>query len=304
MSAAPSDPPARSAGAEWTRRAERGSVFLIRFIVWFARRAGRAPARALLRVVTAYFFLSARAARRASRDYLARCLGRPATWAEQYRHFFAFASATLDRVFFLEDRFDLFDITVHGGDLFDARGAVLMGGHLGSFEAMRSLGRGRSRAVAMAMYEENARKVQSALAAIAPERVDDIVALGRLDSMLRLTERLEAGALVGVLADRTLGDEPVLRVPFLGAPAPFPTGPMRMAAVLRTRVLFMAGLYRGGNRYEVHFEPLADFTAIEHLGRAERTALIEGAVSAYARRLEHHCRTAPDNFFNFYGFWS
>jgi len=304
VSAAPSDPPARSAGAEWTRRAERGSVFLIRFIVWFARRAGRAPARALLRVVTAYFFLSARAARRASRDYLARCLGRPATWAEQYRHFFAFASATLDRVFFLEDRFDLFDITVHGGDLFDARGAVLMGGHLGSFEAMRSLGRGRSRAVAMAMYEENARKVQSALAAIAPERVDDIVALGRLDSMLRLTERLEAGALVGVLADRTLGDEPVLRVPFLGAPAPFPTGPMRMAAVLRTRVLFMAGLYRGGNRYEVHFEPLADFTAIEHLGRAERTALIEGAVSAYARRLEHHCRTAPDNFFNFYGFWS
>lgn len=304
MSAAPSDPPARSAGAEWTRRAERGSVFLIRFIVWFARRAGRAPARALLRVVTAYFFLSARAARRASRDYLARCLGRPATYAEQYRHFFAFASATLDRVFFLEDRFDLFDITVHGGDLFDARGAVLMGGHLGSFEAMRSLGRGRSRAVAMAMYEENARKVQSALAAIAPERVNDIVPLGRLDSMLRLTERLEAGALVGVLADRTLGDEPVLRVPFLGAPAPFPTGPMRMAAVLRTRVLFMAGLYRGGNRYEVHFEPLADFTAIEQLGRAERTALIEGAVAAYARRLEHHCRTAPDNFFNFYGFWA
>ena len=303
MSAAPSDPAAERAGAEWTRHAERGSVVLIRFIVWFARRAGRPAARVLLRIATAYFFLFARAARRASRAYLARCLGRPATLAEQYRHLFAFASITLDRVFLLEDRFDLFDIEAHGSELFDARGALLMGGHLGSFEVMRALGRGHSRAVAMAMYEENARKVQSALASVAPERMADIVALGRLDSMLRLTERLEAGALVGVLADRTLGDEPVLRVPFLGDPAPFPTGPMRMAAALRTRVMFMAGLYHGGNRYEIHFEPLADFTGIETLARAEREARVHEAVAAYARRLEHHCRAAPDNFFNFYDFW-
>jgi predicted LPLAT superfamily acyltransferase len=168
---------------------------------------------------------------------------------------------------------------------------------------MRALGRGRARAVAMAMYEDNARKVQSALAAVAPERTADIVGLGRLDSMLRLTERLEAGALVGVLADRTLGDEAVIRVPFLGHPAPFPTGPMRMAAALRARVLFMAGLYRGGNRYEVHFELLADFTSIGHLTRAEREALVHAAVAAYAGRLEHYCRAAPDNFFNFYDFW-
>jgi predicted LPLAT superfamily acyltransferase len=303
VSAAPSGPHAAGAGAEWTRRAERGSVVLIRFIVWFARRAGRGPARVLLRAITAYFFLFAAAARRASRDYLTRCLGRSPTLAERYRHFFAFASATLDRVFFLEDRFDLFEIEIHGGELFDERGALLMGAHLGSFEAMRALGRGRSRAVTMAMYEENARKVQSALGAVAPERMGDIVALGRLDSMLRLTERLEGGAVVGVLADRTLGDEPVLQLPFLGAPAPFPTGPMRMAAALRTRVLFMAGLYRGGNRYEVRFEPLADFTSLGQLTRAERDQRVKEAVAAYAARLEHYCRAAPDNFFNFYGFW-
>ena len=303
MSAAPSDRAAARGGAEWAQRAERGSVALIRFIVWFARRAGRGPARMLLRVVTAYFFVFARAARRASRAYLARCLGRPATLSEQYRHLFAFASITLDRVFLLEDRFDLFDVEVHGGELFEGRGVLVMGGHIGSFEATRALGRGRARSVAMAMYEENARKVQSALAAVAPERVGDIVALGRLDSMLRLSERLEAGALVGVLADRTLGDEPVLRLPFLGTPAPFPIGPMRMAAALRQRVLFMAGLYRGGNRYEVHFEPLADFSAIGNPTREQRAALIDEGVAAFARRLEHYCRAAPDNFFNFYDFW-
>lgn len=289
-------------GAEWTRRAERGSPVLIRFIVWFSRRAGRSPARVLLRVIAAYFFLTGGAANRASREFLRRALGREPTLRERFRLLFHFASTVHDRVFFLLGRFDLFAIEVHGAELLDERGAILMGSHLGSFEAIRAAAPGE-RAVAMAMYEENARKVQSALAAIAPRMEKDIVALGRVDSMLHLQERLESGAFVGVLADRTLGEEPVLELPFLGAPAPFPTGPMRMAAALRARVFFMTGLYRGGNRYEIRFEPLADFGSLEGLARVEREGLVNEAIRRYARCLERHCRMAPDNFFNFYPFW-
>jgi hypothetical protein len=141
------------------------------------------------------------------------------------------------------------------------------------------------------------------LYAIDPSLPDDVVSLGRLDSMLALNERLDAGEFVGVLADRTLGDEPVLEVEFFGKPAPFPTGPMRMAAALRRKVFFMVGLYRGGNRYEIHFEPLADFTDLGNTGRADREQLVSAAVERYARRLEHHCRGAPDNWFNFHPFW-
>jgi predicted LPLAT superfamily acyltransferase len=290
-------------GAEWTRRAERGSPILIRFIVWFSRRCGRAPARVLLRGIAAYFFLTAWAANRASRAFLRRALGREPTLRERFRLLFHFASTVHDRVFFLLGRYELFAIEVHGAGLFEeGRGAVLMGSHLGSFEAIRAAAHGRH-TVAMAMYEDNARKVQSALGAIAPGMEKDIVPLGRIDSMLRLEERLEAGALVGVLADRTLADEPVLELPFLGAPAPFPTGPMRMAAALRTRVFFMTGLYRGGNRYEVRFEPLADFTSLEGVARAARERLVNEAVARYAQCLERHCRSAPDNFFNFHPFW-
>ena len=301
MSAAPSRG-SPSGQAEWTRRAERGSPFLIHVIVWFSRRAGRAPTRVLLRIITAYFFLTAREAREASREFLRRALGRAPTLAERFRLLFSFASTVHDRVFLLAGRFDLFEIAVHGRELFDERGAILMGSHLGSFEAVRACGR-THRPVAMAMYEDNARKVQSALAAIAPELQKDVIALGHIDSMLRLRERLEAGALVGVLADRTLGEEPVLELPFLGSPAPFPTGPMRMAAALRTRVIFMAGLYRGGNRYEVRFEPIADFTDLEGLTRSERDARVKEAVVRYVACLERHCRLAPFNFFNFFRFW-
>lgn len=277
---------------------------LIRFIVWFSLRAGRAAGRVLLRPITVYFFLVAPAARRASGEYLARCLGRRPTLAERFGLFFAFASTVHDRVFFLSGRLQQFDIALHGAELCEGDGVFLMGSHLGSFEVMRACARHHDgREVAMAMYEDNARKVRSVLAAIDPTMERAIVALGRLDSMLRLRERLDRGALVGVLADRTLGAEPVIAVPFLGAPAPFPTGPMRMAAALRRRVLFMTGLYRGGNRYEIHFEELADFRALEGLARAERDRRVRAAVARYVARLEHYCRLAPDNFFNFHRFW-
>jgi predicted LPLAT superfamily acyltransferase len=122
--------------------------------------------------------------------------------------------------------------------------------------------------------------------------------------MLVLGERLDAGYLVGVLADRSLGNEPTVEVAFLGAPAAFPTGPMRMAAALRQPVIFMVGLYRGGNRYEIHFERIADFSGEEELRRGDRELRVREAVQRYAERLEHHCRAAPDNWFNFHDFWA
>ncbi len=108
---------------------------------------------------------------------------------------------------------------------------------------------------------------------------------------------------MGILADRTLGDEPALMIPFLGEPAPFPTGPMRMAAALRRRVIFMAGLYRGGNRYAIRFEEIADFSDLEGLTRAAREQRVNEGVAAYAATLERHAREAPFNWFNFHDFW-
>ena len=290
---------------QWTRRGERGSPALIRFMVWFSLAAGRRVSRVLLRMIAVYFLATGGAERRATRDFLARALGRKPTIGEQYRTFFDFAATIHDRIYFLKSRFDLFEIEVHGRELFESQGgALLMGGHLGSFESMRACGRGLiHREVAMAMFGAQAQKIQRVLEAIAPGSSADIVPLGEVQSMLALQGRLEAGALVGVLADRTFHEEATIAVPFFGTQAPLPTGPMRMAAALRQRVIFMVGLYRGGNRYELHFEPLADFTQLDGLTRAERDARVREAVAAFAARLEHHARSAPHNWFNFYDFW-
>jgi len=293
--------PSAPASAEWARRPERGSPALVRFMAWLSVTIGRRASRILLELIVAYFYVFSPTARRHSREYLRRCLGREPTRAERYAVFRSFSTTIHDRVFFLKDRYDDFAIEVHGAELLAGGGKLLMGAHMGSFEAMRATGRHHGhRKVSMAMYEENARRLNAILAAINPQALADVVPLGHVDSMLALRTRLEEGDLVGVLADRTLGDEPVLHVPFLGEPAPFPTGPMRMAAALRQPVFLMVGLYRGGNRYEVRFEPLADFSGPGGEGREAR---VRAAIEAYVARLEHYCRAAPDNWFNFHDFW-
>lgn len=281
-------------------------MLMLRVMTWISLRLGRRAARGVLYLIAAYFLLFAPASRRASSDYLRRALGRPARWRDLYRHFFTFAATIHDRVYLVNRRFDLFDFEVHGEDtlrrlLAGGKGLFLMGAHLGSFEVIRAIGRKhQDLRVAMLMHEDNAQKINAMLAAINPEAVQDIIGLGHIDSMLRVRERLDAGGVVGMLADRTPGNDTLYPVPILGADANLPIGPFRMAALLRRPVVFMTGLYLGGNRYAIHFEPLADFSAV---ARGERNAAVQAAIARYAALLDQYCRKAPYNWFNFFDFW-
>jgi predicted LPLAT superfamily acyltransferase len=156
-------------------------------------------------------------------------------------------------------------------------GALLIGAHFGSFEALHAVGASSpGLRVAMAMYPDNARLIHATLQAIAPHFHLDVITIGRPGSTLEVRDWLDTGGLVGMLGDRAL--------------------------LLKRRLVFMVGLYRGGNRYDVRFEPLADFSAPPDDARS-RDNLLRDAMQAYVQRLECLCREAPYNWFNFYDFW-
>ena len=295
----------RTSDAHWAGARERGSAALTRIMILLSLALGRPTARVLLFGIAGYFFLFAPRARRWAREYLRRALGRRPTTVDIFRQVFAFAATILDRLFLARERYQLFDITIEDEPLLRSvvargAGAFLLGAHLGSFEIMSAIGRRQpGLRVAMAMYEDTATKLR-ALNASSPASAPEIIPLGHLDAMLRIRDCLEAGGFVGMLADRTIGEAPAQRVSFLGRPALFPSGPMRAAAALRRQVFFMAGLYRGGNRYHVVFRPIADFSAAP---RAEREARVQEAIRRYAAVLEECCRSDPYNWFNFYDFW-
>jgi predicted LPLAT superfamily acyltransferase len=292
--------------AEWIVNRERGSLALLRFMAFLSMRLGRRLSRVPLICIAAYFFLFAPRANHQSRRYLNRALGRKPNARDRFRHILYFATAIHDRVYLINERYEGFRITIEGEALMREQaergmGAFLMGAHMGSFEVIGSVGRREAGLhVSMAMYEENARKINAILTAINPKVRPDVISLGHLDAMLKLAERLDRGAFVGLLGDRTLGEEPVHPVFILGERAYLPTGPMRAAAILRRSVMFMVGLYRGGNHYHVVFEPIADFSNISSKARDDA---VRAAVERYAALLDKYCRSDPYNWFNFFDFW-
>jgi predicted LPLAT superfamily acyltransferase len=310
------------AATSWAAKRERGNLLALRFMAWVATRLGplsRPIARWLLHPITLYYLCMAHSARRHSARYLGRALGRPVTWADRYRHMHSFASTVLDRVYFVRGQSQVFDVQMHGDagchDTIAAQqGGFLLGAHLGSFESLHAAGKSfPGMQVTLVMYPDNARQIQAALQALAPDLKMAVIAIGNPGSTLAIRDALDAGHLVGLLGDRMLAEDAqaaaarsarssVVNIPFLGQPARFSDGPLRLAMLLKRRVLFMVGLYRGGKRYDVRFETLADFRQ-PPADAAARERLILDTLGAYVARLESLCREAPYNWFNFYDFW-
>jgi predicted LPLAT superfamily acyltransferase len=304
--------------AAWTVVAERGSVLGMWLTVGFYRVFGRRLSEFFVLPIVAYFFVTDRAGRRASRQYLARvhatpegaeALGRPPGLRDSFRHYREFATSTLDRLRFVLG--DVGDVPLEfqgrellGRLLAERRGALILGAHLGNFDALRLLAaRGRI-VVNVVMFTRHAPRINAVLQRLNPETDARVIEVDPTSpsSVLRLRECVQRGEFVAILGDR-VGDAArvrVSRVPFLGAPAAFPQGPFILAHALQCPVLLMLALRRGTS-YEVVAELLAEQAV---LPRGEREGRLHQLIAAYARRLEAHCLSAPFQWFNFYDFWA
>jgi predicted LPLAT superfamily acyltransferase len=293
--------------SDWASQRERGSRGAVRLILWIALHLGRAPARALLYPITLYFLLRASPQRRASRYFLGRVLDRPARLTDIAQHIHSFAATILDRVFLLAGRRERLDIRLHRPELVldqvaAGQGFLLLGSHLGSFEVLRALAIDEARLpLKILMYRTHNPFLTEVLDALNPAVAASVIPLDGPQPLLAVKESLDAGYAVGLLGDRHRPGEPTGPCEFLGGRAAFPTGPLSLAAVTGVPVVLFFGLYRGGNRYDVHFELLVE--RLELGPRPHREAALRDWAQRYADRLAHHARNAPFNWFNFYDFW-
>jgi len=294
--------------AHWKQRPEGGGLFAIWLIRGIARYGGRFVARLLLYPITVYFLALRAPERRASLAYLARVLPRTPTLLDVARHIHTFASTILDRVFLLSGQLQRFDFEVSGLDGLEAQldrghGALIFGSHLGSFDALRVLATRRpDLTVHVLLDKAHNPAMQQLLDALNPELANNIIDAGQdgPSIVLAIKHAVDSGALVALLVDRVLPGEAGVSASLFDAEARFPAAPWLIAAALRVPVTLAFGLYRGGNRYELVFEPFSDSVSVPRHNRAE--ALSE-CVRAYAQRLQHHVQRAPYNWFNFYDFW-
>ena len=293
----------------WLERPEGGGGFGMRLLVGVALGLGRKVARVVLVPVTAYFMLRRGPERRASRAYLTRVLGRSPTWLEVARHFHAFAGVTLDRVYFLSDDLWRFDMRLLGLEQLHramdlGRGVLLIGAHVGSFDALRAASTLRPDVTLRVVLDAAHSPALSAIL----KQLNPQIAAGIIDPRrdgtsvaLEIGAALNEGSLVTMLADRGRQGNATASVDFLGQPAEFPTAPWQIAAALHVPIILCVGLYRGGNRYDLHFELLTEQL---HIDRQQRQHQLRELAQDFANRLAALLRAAPYNWFNFYDFWN
>lgn len=293
----------------WSERPEGGGRFAIGLLCAISLRLGRPFARALLYPITLYFYWRRPFEREGSRAFLTRALGRPASAREVLRHIHRFAATLLDRVFLLQDRYARFDVRINGLDDLIARiepqrGVLLLGAHVGSYEVLRVAAAERPDVkVRVVLDTQQTPALTELMHAINPHIGATVIDATRsaTDIVLALGEAIQDGAVTALLADRARPGESTVEVDFFGAPAAFPIAPFVIGAVLKAPVMLCFGLYRGGNRYDLHFETFAEELV---LPRRDRETQVRALVQRYATRLEHHMRNDPYNWFNWHDFWS
>lgn len=292
--------------ATWKKSEEVGSVWGILFVVRLAQLAGRRAARFFLFWVALYFYFTRPDRVAACKEFRLRA-GASTEPAALFRHFLAFAHCALDRLYFLRGRHELFRYFLVGHEhiqklAHEKTGAVLIGSHLGSFEALRAASRQHDLDLLVVADFDNARRLNAILSLFGDNaRTRFLDASGdRLTLGLQIKEAVGQGTLVAILADRA-GHGRTTEVEFLGGRAAFPVGAYLLAAVVKCPVYFTTAFYSAPNRYELLCEPFAECV---HLPRESRESALQDYAQSYARRLEHYARLYPDNWFNFYRFWS
>jgi predicted LPLAT superfamily acyltransferase len=291
---------------DWITARERGSSLLINFMIWLCQRRRRWLVNLLLYPIAAYFFITGRAAHRASTHFFTLAKGQ-ARWSDYYRQLLCFSRCLVDRVTILIGDANQFEVHPNGREALieahqDGRGIILLGSHLGNFEACELLASDRLGIdIHVVAYFAGSTKIRQALDAINPELQQNFIDPTEPDAVFRMREVIDSGGILAILGDRTGIGEKKTQVNFMGEQAYLPTGPYYLAAILHCPIFCFFGLRVDHYVYDVYAIKLAGHIA---LARGQREQQAQVYAQQYANLLADKAREYPYNWFNFYEFWN
>ncbi|MDU7097266.1 MAG: glycosyltransferase [Enterobacter sp.] len=305
----------------WAQQDEVKGLWGMRLMLRVWELLGRRAFTVLLWPVIGVYWLIARPARQASRQWMARVkqelrqrsMPVPSR-LNSFFHFMRFGNAMLDKVASWRGELKLHrDIVfAHGAsealNIAAPQGKLLLASHLGDVEACRALAQLEgSKIINALVFSENAQRFKQIMSEMAPEAGVNLMSVTDIgpDTAIAIKEKLERGEWVAIVGDRIAvnpqrgGEWRVIWSRFMGQPAPFPQGPFILASILRCPVVLIFALRQQG-KLVLHCEPFADPL---RLPRGERQQALQDTVDRYAQRLEHYALMSPLDWFNFFDFW-
>ncbi|HVJ42887.1 MAG TPA: glycosyltransferase [Dongiaceae bacterium] len=301
--------------SHWAWIGERGTAWGLRFCLTCYLLLGRRACQAVLLPVVLYFYLTGRAQREASRQFLTRAFrfkgwSREPGFRDGYRHFLTFASRGLDTFIgwagaMPADLIQPGDVNALPAAQADPRGALVIVAHLGNADISRAMLDAKTRERLLVLvhtrHAENYNKVLKEVQPAAALNTFQVSALGP-DTAIALKERVERGQWVVIAGDRVPvnSEGRTIDLPFLGQMAPFSAGPYILASLLECPVYLLFCL-REGEHYRLSFEKFAERI---DLPRHERAARLSEYAGKFTERLQDYALRDPFQWYNFFDFWA
>ena len=300
----------------WSDIGEVGFLGGMRFLFWLYRHSTGLLELVLYPVVF-YHFITHRAARRASMDYLRRLRdsgGRrdcpEPGWRDVYRHMSAFSRSALDKLGVWADPAQFAKLEFPNRHLLldqieCGRGAILLGAHLGNMEVCRRISQNtQNMKLNVLVHTKHADKFNKLLRELNAEHELELVEVSELSpaTAIRLSDCIARGEFIAILADRipVASKGRCQAATFLGDTAYFPEGPFILAALLKCPV-YTLFCTRAGPSYTIACEKFAEQIV---LPRRERVVALGRYINNFASILEQDVRKTPMQWFNFYPFWN
>ena len=284
----------------WNGKSRGGGVGYACFI-FIIRTLGLRCAYTLLALIAVYFIPFAPKATAAIWHYnrKRRQLGPIRAGIELYRHYYTFGQILIDRVAFrcgLQQKYrfelDNYDRFI---ELLSHSGAILIGAHIGCWEAGSSFFGDYARKLNLVMFDAEHQRIKEVLNRYGQPEAYKIIAVDQdpLEAMLKIKIALNNGEYVCFNGDRYLDRSHSVGVTLLGGPARLPSGPFRIACRCHEPVVFYYAMRERKRTYRFLF------TALPANSFDNEQQLID----RYVTSLENTVRRYPRQWFNFYPYW-
>jgi predicted LPLAT superfamily acyltransferase len=280
----------------------RGTPLGYRFFIFLIKHVSLSRVYKILNLVTYYYYIFSPSSRQSLSDFYRTVFNgsKGSVTSVIRRNFTLFGQTLVDRVAFLLDKGDRFTHTFENEQyLFDiqkqGKGGVLLSAHLGNWETAGNLLKGRvTPTINILMLDAEVESIKSLLKhQTGGSRFNIIPIREDLSHIFEINKVISRNELIAMHADRYVEGMRFIELPFFGRMARFPYGPFAIATKLKVPVTFVFAAKNDIFSYHLSAtQPLYEIRKPEDMARL------------YVTELEKKVREYPEQWFNYFNFFS
>lgn len=286
----------------------KGSALGHKIFIKIISLAGPLPAYFVLLWVILFYLVKDSNGKKGIKEFYIQLKNKKPSLIDIFSNYYSFGMSLIDKVTFLVKKKGYFKYKYFNEDfikkaLEEGKGAILLSAHIGNWDIAGNLLQNRLNTTINAVMVDNEKEdIKEAVQSVEEKRNFNIIPLkmDSPDTMIAIRQALSRNELVCLHGDRTIENKG-LKQKFLGKETIFPDGAFQIAVLTEAPIIPVFILKEGLKTYTFKAFDIIKFSNVSRNDRKEK---IEKGVKKFVEILEELVKNRPDQWFNFYNYWT